>query len=108
MDVNGLSSEKNKEIELFSPDYTDNIEAKLQECIRLKSYQQVDCSLSQISDDIGIPAHHLTYFFNDIKKISFSGWRNSLRIEDAKILIREGESNNFTMQSISQKSVFSF
>jgi AraC-like DNA-binding protein len=107
LDVNGLSLEKDKEPELFSPDYIDNIEGKLQECIHLKSYLQEDCSLSKISDDIGIPSHHLTYFFNDIKKTSFSAWRNSLRIEEAKILIRQGETNNFTMQSISQKSGFS-
>jgi AraC-like DNA-binding protein len=107
LDVNGISAEINKEPELFSSNYVDNIEAKLQKCIRLKSYLQVDFSLSKISDDIGIPAHHLTYFFNDIKKISFSVWRNGLRIEEAKILIRQGETNNFTMQSISQKSGFS-
>lgn len=107
LDVSRISSEKNNERELFSPDYIDNIEAKLQECIRSKSYLKEDCSLSKISDDIRIPPHHLTYFFNDIKKTSFSVWRNNLRIEEAKILIRQGETNNFTMQSISLKCGFS-
>lgn len=105
--VTGFSSDTNKEPELFSADYIDNIEAKLHECIRLKSYLQVDCSLSKISDDIGIPPHHLTYFFNDIKKVSFSVWRNSLRIEQAKILIQHGQNNNFTLQSISSECGFS-
>jgi AraC-like DNA-binding protein len=48
----------------------------------------------------------LTYFFNDIKQVSFSDWRNSLRIEEAKNLFRLGEVNNITLKAVSLQCGF--
>ena len=66
----------------------------------------VDYKLLQVSIESGIPTHHLTYFFNELKKISFSDWRNNLRIEHALALIHQGEINNFTLEAISVKCGF--
>jgi len=95
------------ELQLFTPEYRKTIEASLESFKERKVFLNPDFKLKQISNESTIPAHHLTYFFNDIKKISFSGWRNSLRIEEAKILIRQGETDNFTLQSISLRCGFS-
>ena len=98
--------EKKKDPELFSPEYIESIEAKLKESISLKLYLQEDFSLSQISFTCQIPAHHLTYFFSNIKKDSFSDWRNQLRVEEAIRLMNHEKSNQFTLESIGLKVGF--
>ena len=95
------------ELQLFTPEYRKNIAAALQSFKEREVFLNPDFKLKQISNESKIPAHHLTYFFNDIKKISFSDWRNSLRIEEAKVLIRQGETDNFTLQSIALRCGFS-
>ena len=100
-----IQIEKN-ELQLFTPEYRKIIEASLQSFQDRKMFLNADFRLNQISKESGIPAHHLTYFFNDIIKISFSDWRNNLRIEKAKDLIYQGETNRFTLQAISLKCGF--
>jgi len=95
------------ELQLFTPEYRKTIAAALQSFQERKVFLHPDFKLNQISNESGIPAHHLTYFFNDIKNLSFSDWRNSLRIEEAKILISQGETNSFTLLSISLKCGYS-
>jgi AraC-like DNA-binding protein len=48
----------------------------------------------------------LTYYFNDIKNISFSDWRNSLRVAYGLGLLRQGEASNLTLEAISVKCGF--
>ena len=100
LEVTDFSSEKRKELELFSPEYIQNIEAMLQDSITLQLYLQVDCSLSQVSEQLRIPAHHLTYYFNSIKKESFSDWRNQLRVAYAIEILDQGNSNQLTLEGI--------
>ena len=95
------------ELQLFTPEYRKTIAAALQSFEERKVFLNPDFKLTQISNESGIPSHHLTYFFNDIKNISFSDWRNSLRIEEAKFLIRQGETDSFTLLSISLKCGYS-
>jgi AraC-like DNA-binding protein len=101
-----ISNEKKKELELFSPEYQEKIESLLQECIFNQMYLQADCSLMQISDKLRIPAHHLTYFFNNIKRESFSDWRNRLRIEDATNLLNQDTLRQLTLEAIGLKVGF--
>ena len=98
--------EKKKEPELFSPEYIENIEVLLQELIVRQLYLQVDFSLSQISDQLKIPAHHLTYYFNSIKKESFSDWRNQLRVLDAIGILNQDISRQLTLEAIGLKVGF--
>lgn len=99
-DVTDFSSEKKKELDLFSPEYITKIEVMLQECMNLKLYLQVDFSLSQISGQLKIPAHHLTYYFNSIKKQSFSDWRNQLRVVYAIGILNQKNVNQLTLEAI--------
>ena len=95
------------ELQLFTNEYKKMIEAALENIKEQKLFLTVDYKLIQVSNASGIPTHHLTYFFNELKKISFSDWRNNLRIEHALALIHQGEMNNFTLQAISVKCGFS-
>ena len=101
-----IPNEKKKDLELFSPEYIDNIEVLLQEFIAEKLYLQEDCSLSLISDKLKIPAHHLTYYFNSIKKESFSDWRNQLRVLDAISKLNQDISSQLTLEAIGLKVGF--
>jgi AraC-like DNA-binding protein len=101
-----IPNEKKKDLELFSPEYIDNIEVLLQEFIAEKLYLQEDCSLSLISDKLKIPAHHLTYYFNSIKKESFSDWRNQLRVLDAISILNQDISSQLTLEAIGLKVGF--
>lgn len=94
------------ELQLFTPVYKATIDAALDSCINQQTFLSIDFKLAQISNDLGIPAHHLTYFFNDIKKISFSDWRNSLRVEYAKGLINQGKTNTITLKALSLQCGF--
>lgn len=95
-----------KELQLFTDNYVKNIVTSLKSIKEKKSFLDPECKLGQISNEYGIPAHHLTYYFNDIEKISFSDWRNKLRIEHAIRLIEFGETNDYTLESISLKCGF--
>jgi AraC-like DNA-binding protein len=95
-----------KELQLFTDDYIKNIVTSLKSLKEKKVYLDAQCKLSQISNEYGIPSHHLTYYFNDIEKISFTDWRNTLRIEHAISLINNGETKVFTLENLSLKCGF--
>ncbi len=97
--------EKN-ELLLFTDEYISAVKSSLETSKVKKMYLNTDFKLVQISKESGIPVHHLTYYFNSIKQVSFSEWRNSLRIKYAMELIGQGETNAFTLQSIAQQAGF--
>ena len=94
------------ELQLFTTEYIKTIEVALQYEIDRQAFLRSDFKLLQISTDSGVPAHHLTYFFNDIKQVSFTDWRNELRIAHAIKLMGKGHAQIFTMQNISLKCGF--
>ena len=94
------------ESQLFSPDYVLAIEELLEQSIEKQTYLQLDCGLSKISDEIAIPAHHLTYYFNNIKKESFSNWRNNLRVAYAIRILSDDTFNQLTIEGIGEKVGF--
>jgi AraC-like DNA-binding protein len=98
--------EGNAAASLFSPEYVENIETLLQESIKKQTYLEPKCSLSNMSDEIGIPAHHLTYYFNNIKKESFSNWRNQLRVVYVIRILDQGKSNQLTIEAIGEQVGF--
>jgi len=72
-----------------------------------KPYLQPDLNLSQISVPLGVPTHHLGYFFKEVKKQPFHDYRNEWRVRHAKKLIREGKTNEMTLEAIGMLSGFS-
>lgn len=92
---------------LFTQNYIRIIELALQKCIDSKAYLKQDFKLATMSMDSGIPAHHLTYYFNDTLGCSFSDWRNNLRIADSIELIEADKTNQYTLQAIGELAGFS-
>jgi AraC-like DNA-binding protein len=92
--------------QLFSDEYVLHIEEVLNEQIRLKKFTDPDYKLIQISAMSSIPIHHFSYYFNTIKDISFSDWKNSLRIDSALELIENESNNGLTLNAIALKCGF--
>ena len=63
-------------------------------------------NLTQMSLEIQIPKHQLTYFFNDHLKITFNDWKNEIRITHFMLLVKNGQAINNTLESLSQSSGF--
>jgi len=72
-----------------------------------KPYLQPELNLSHVSVQLGVPVHHLGYFFKEVKKQPFHDYRNKWRIKHAKKLIREGKNNEITLEAIGTMSGFS-
>ena len=105
-EVQKSPADKN-DLQLFTQEYMETIGASLESFIESNAFLDTDFKLVTIVNESNIPAHHLTYYFNDIKQVSFSEWRNSLRIKHAMELIEQGGSSTFTLKSIAQQSGFS-
>jgi AraC-like DNA-binding protein len=91
---------------LFSPDYIEKILHVLQEIIEQEKYLEPEFKLMTIASQSGLPAHHLTYYFNTILNLSFTEWRNKLRIDYTINLLDKGHSSHLTLEAISVKSGF--
>jgi AraC-like DNA-binding protein len=97
-----------KKMPNFESEYLDFIRHKLESyMVEKQPYLDQDCNLAFISARTDIPAHHLSYYFREVKKQSFNEYRNELRIDFAKQLIREGKARELTLEGIGLQSGFS-
>ena len=93
---------------LLESDYLHHIYEKTESFMKEhKPYLQSEFNLSQLSVHIQVPAHHLGYYFREIKKQSFNDYRNEWRINHAKKLIKEGKASEMTLEAIGMLSGFS-
>lgn len=92
----------------FEKDYLAQIRDKAEICMKeLRPFLQPDFNLAQLSVLTHVPVHHLAYYFREVKKQTFTEFRNEWRVEYAKNLIREGKSNDLTLEAIGLLSGFS-
>jgi transcriptional regulator GlxA family with amidase domain len=63
-------------------------------------------STSTLSIAIGVPEHHLRYFLNHELKQSFSEYRNKIRVEHAKLLLKEGKLEQISIEGIGAMAGF--
>ena len=92
----------------FEADYIETIGYKIEQCMAdLQPYLQQDFNLAQLSVLVKIPAHHLAWYFREIKQLPFNEFRNRWRVEHAKNLIQEGKSSDLTLEAIGFLSGFS-
>ena len=92
----------------FEADYLKQIGTKMDECMQeLQPYLQNDCNLAYMAKINGIPAHHLAYFFREVKHQPFNDYRNEWRVTHAKKLILEGKTKELTLEAIGLLSGFS-
>ncbi len=91
----------------FESDYLILIGNQAEACMKeFQPYLQQDFNLAQLSVLLKIPVHHLAYYFREIKKMSFTDFRNSWRVDHAKNLIYEGKCNELTLEAIGFLSGF--
>ena len=102
-----ISDDAKKMSPNFEADYMQLIELKAESCMKEQQpYLNTEFNLNQFSVLLQIPAHHVTYFFREVKKQSFSDFRNKFRVNHAKILILEPKSANLTLEAIGLQSGF--
>lgn len=92
----------------FEAEYLQQIGLSVDNCMEhSKPYLQHDCNLAHMAKLTAIPAHHLAYYFREVKKQPFTDYRNIWRIRHATELIREGKTKEFTLEAIGLLSGFS-
>ena len=67
----------------------DGVEAKLDEWVKGKHYCRHGLKLNDVAVELGIFKGDISNCVNARKKMNFSAWINSLRIEDAKKMIQK-------------------
>jgi AraC-like DNA-binding protein len=92
----------------FESDYIHSIEQKAElYMVHHQLYLVPDCNLAFFSKHLNVPAHHLAYYFREVKKKPFNEYRNEWRINHAKKLIEEGKAGEMTLEAIGMLSGFS-
>jgi AraC-like DNA-binding protein len=92
----------------FENDYIEMIEKVVESSMReAKPYIHAECNIAYFAKIVKVPAHHLAYYFKEVKKQSFNDYRNTLRINHSKYLIRQGKTNEYTIEAIGMLSGFS-
>lgn len=89
--------------QLFSVAYIETINNVLDKIVESGAYLKSGFGLSSITETEDLPSHHLTYYFNNILNVSFSQWKNNLRIAHAKKLIELGANSQLTLSGIAEK-----
>jgi AraC-like DNA-binding protein len=92
----------------FETEYLKTIELEAMRCMeKHKPYLDPGCNLFTFSKLIDIPAHHLAYYFREVKRQRFNDYRNEWRVNHAKALIQEGKAGEITLEAIGLQSGFS-
>jgi len=94
-------------IKKFEADYIDAISQQIDLCMTYhQPYLQQGFNLAQLSVLIKIPAHHLAWYFKEIKCQSFTDFRNEWRVRYARKLIEQGKNSGMTLEAIGIQSGF--
>ena len=83
------------------------ISTKVSSYIKDQPFVNPSFSVSLMSSDTGIPAHHISYYFNVYLQIDFTTWKNNLRIDYAIKLIDNGLADKLTLDAILREVGFS-
>ncbi len=71
-----------------------------------KPYLRPEFSLALMSREIGIPVHHLSYYFNEYLHIDFAKWKNNARIDFVVELMHAGTNEYLTLDALSKQAGF--
>lgn len=98
----------NKEAKSFeiSEDKIELLKSKIDIYLQGFPYLNKNFTLSVMSAETDIPAHHLSYYLNEHLKINFNTWKNDLRINHVIELIKSGSYERLTLDALSKQSGF--
>jgi AraC-like DNA-binding protein len=90
----------------FHEDYQYDISLLLENWKKENKFLNVDISIYKLSEEINVPFHHVTYFFNHINNEKYIDWRNRLRVEYAISLIDNQKDFNKTIVVLGKECGF--
>lgn len=100
-------STKSKPAPHYENLYLLSIGQKTDACMKeFQPFLEPEFNMTQLSVAIKIPAHHVAYYFREVKNQSFIDYRNEWRINHAKNLINEGRAERLTLEAIGLSSGF--
>jgi AraC-like DNA-binding protein len=103
-----IQVETRKSVTRLERDYLHSVGQRMDAHMQKQQpFLQPQFNLNQLAVQIGVPVHHLAYYFREVKKQTFSDYRNAWRVEHAKKLIRAGKSIELTLEAIAELSGFS-
>jgi AraC-like DNA-binding protein len=105
IEVDTLLKKEAKSFEI-SDDKLSLLSAKIDAYLLSLPYLNTHFTLSVMSADTDIPAHHLSYYLNEHLKINFNTWKNDLRINHVISLIESGSYETLTLDALSKQSGF--
>jgi len=91
---------------LFSVEYITRIDNYLIKCEQEELYNSPEFNLNSLVVGSNIPLHHLSFYFNNYKKLKFTDWRNKLRIEYACRAIQSGNFQSITLEALANQCGF--
>jgi len=71
-----------------------------------KPYLNPEFEISDLSIALQIPQHHIAYCFSSILDTKFTSYRTKMRVDFAKVLLREGAADTLSIDGIGAKSGF--
>jgi len=102
------NEELKKEVKSFeiSEDKLSLLKSKIDAYLLTLPYISLHFTLSVMSAETDIPAHHLSYYLNEHLKLNFNTWKNDLRINHVINLINNGSYESLTLDALSKQSGF--
>jgi AraC-like DNA-binding protein len=71
-----------------------------------KPYLQSSFTLAKMSKEVGIPVHHLSYYFNEYLHIDFSTWKNNAKVDFVVELMKNPSNQFLTLDALSKQAGF--
>jgi len=71
-----------------------------------KLFLDEDITVTNFAKELEMPTHHLAYFLNQHYGLSFTAYKNKLRMQHAKKLIGKGFLVNNTMDALASECGF--
>ena len=90
----------------FDEDYSNNIRLLLENWKKGNKFLDIDSSIYKLAEEINLPIHHVTNFFNQINHEKYIDWRNRLRVEYAIGLINNKKDFNKTIVVLGRECGF--
>ena len=85
-----------------------NLEAQLNKLMsNSMPWTDPNFSIATLAIELGVPQHHLRYYFNQHLNISFSVYRNRMRVEHAKSLLQNADAEQYSVEGIGTLAGFS-
>lgn len=82
------------------------IKKKLEGLSQKRSYLAAEFNVSKCARELEMPEHHLSYFINQYYGLSFTAYKNKLRMEHAKKLMQNGFLQNNSMEALAGECGF--